>query len=84
MPDPDPGPESPWPEPIPVPDPEPAPDPERGELRPHSDVVVELRGSVAVLSGVVESADERAEIAARVESLDGITRVDSRLRPPAA
>lgn len=81
--DPDPGPDSPWPEPIPVPDPEPEPDPELERLT-QTDVVVELRGGVAVSSGVVERADERDHIAELVASLEGISEVESNLRPPAA
>jgi osmotically-inducible protein OsmY len=39
---------------------------------------------VAVLSGVVERAEERARIVEQVASLDSITKVENHLRPPAA
>jgi hypothetical protein len=80
---PDPGPPDPAP-PDPLPEPEPAPDDDPVAFARQSGVAVELRGSVAVLSGVVEQAEERARIAAHVASLATVSRVESNLRPPTA
>lgn len=82
-PEPNPGPDPPLPPPLP--DPAPEPDPNGLMLGAmQSDVVVELRGSIAFVSGVVESADERARILDEIHSLETVTRVESALRPPAA
>ena len=83
-PEPNPGPDPPLPPPLPDPAPEPS-DPDGLMLgAARSDVVVELRGSIAFVSGVVESAHERARIIEEIGSLDTVTRVESALRPPAA
>ncbi|HET9436836.1 MAG TPA: hypothetical protein VFO64_01445 [Gaiellaceae bacterium] len=79
---PDPSPEPPIPEPAP--EPTPGPDDGAARLTVQPEVVVELRGTVAVLSGVVERAEERARIVEQVASLDSITKVENHLRPPAA
>jgi hypothetical protein len=47
-------------------------------------VQVELRGSLAVVSGVVENARDRERIVREIGSLASVTRVESQLRPPAA
>jgi hypothetical protein len=79
---PDPGPEPPWPDPFP--EPEPRPDDGIATRMVPADVVVELNGSVAVLSGVVERAEDRARIVQEVASLTSVTRVESNLQPSPA
>lgn len=79
---PDAGPVPPWPDTLTEPEPRPGDSAATNAVQP--DVVVELDGSVAVLSGVVERADERARIVEEVASPTSASRVESNLRPPAA
>lgn len=90
IPMPAPDPDRPTPIPVPVPDPEsPVPDPgppSPPPLRARSadDVEIVLRGSTAVMTGVVERLEERRRIVDAVASLASVTSVEDNLRPPAA
>ena len=51
--------------------------------RPLADIQITLRGSVAVVRGVVEQLDDRDRILQALASLDSITGVEDDLRPAA-
>lgn len=48
--------------------------------RPLADIQITLRGSVAVVRGVVERLEDRDRIQQALASLDSISRVDDDLR----
>lgn len=51
--------------------------------RPLADIHITLRGSVAVVRGVVEQLEDRDRILQALASLDSITGVEDDLRPAA-
>jgi hypothetical protein len=53
------------------------------DSRPPADIQITLRGSVAVVRGVVERLEDRDRILQALASLDSITGVEDDLRPAA-
>jgi hypothetical protein len=53
------------------------------DSRPRADIEITLRGSVAVVRGVVERLEGRELILQALASLDSITGVEDDLRPAA-
>ena len=94
IPAPNPDPDQPTPIPVPIPDPDPPspwPGPEgepAGELVrlpvTRADIEIVLRGSTAIVSGVVNELEDRRRIVDAVSSLASITDVEDRLQLPAA
>lgn len=81
LPDPGPEPEEPEP-PVPIPGPEPdEPEPDRTRW---DRVEVELRGSAAIVSGVIDRLEEGERIVDRLATLGSVTRVVNCLRLRAA
>ena len=59
------------------------PQPTHPAARPLADVQITLRGTVAVVRGVVERIEDRDRILEALASLDSLTGVEDDLRPAA-